>query len=176
MDLVTALFLDARRRWVRQVVNKTLSASSGSSFRATGISNAGGSRASISVKPTDFNRTCVACRPEGARQNQGKRAPTKFSDAGRGMGSHLRKRVNPFPALWSHLFWDQEWCLVLRAVPTAPTTPVHRSKASGGWDWVSPRGPQASLGSFRRSARTLTLAMSDEGGLSSTHHRVPTSV
>ena len=45
------------------------------------------------VEPTEFSRTCVACRPEGARQNQGKRAPTKFSDEGRGMGSHLRKRV-----------------------------------------------------------------------------------
>jgi hypothetical protein len=49
MDLVTALFLDARRRWVLQVV-KALSVSSGSSFRATctGISNAGRSQASSS--------------------------------------------------------------------------------------------------------------------------------
>ena len=54
---------------------------------------------------------------------------------------------------------DQGWCLVLRAVPTAPVTPAHRSKASGGRDWVSPRGPKASLGSFRRSARTLALAV-----------------
>ena len=49
--------------------------------------------------------------------------------------------------------------LVLRAVPTAPVTPAHRSKAPGGWDWVSPRGPKAPLGSFRRSARTLALAV-----------------
>ena len=40
-----------------------------------------------------------------------------------------------------------------------PVTPAHRSKASGGRGWVSPRGPQASLGSFRRSARTLALAV-----------------
>jgi hypothetical protein len=41
----------------------------------------------------------------------------------------------------------------MRAVPAAPVTPVavHRPKASGGRDWVSPRGPQASLGSFARS-------------------------
>ena len=42
MDLVTALFLDVRRRWIKLVV-KALSASSGSSFRATGISNGDGS-------------------------------------------------------------------------------------------------------------------------------------
>ena len=48
---------------------------------------------------------------------------------------------------------------MLRAVPTAPETPVHRSKASGGRDWVSHRGPQASLGSFRRSTRTLALGL-----------------
>ena len=67
----------------------------------------------------------------------------------------------PWSCSWSHIaiFWDQEWCLVLRAVPTAPVAPVHRSKASGGRDWVSPRGPKASLGSFRRSARTLALAV-----------------
>ena len=55
---------------------------------------------------------------------------------------------------------------MLRAVLTAPVTPAHRSKAPGGRDRVSPRGPQASLGSFRRSARTL--APCREGGLSST--------
>jgi hypothetical protein len=37
---------------------------------------------------------------------------------------------------------------VLRAVPTAPVAPAHRSKAPGGRDWVSPRGPKASLGSW----------------------------
>jgi hypothetical protein len=73
---------------------KALSASSGSSFRATGISNERRREPSQQlVKPTEFSRTCVACRPEGARQNQGKRTPTKFSDEGRGMGSNLRKRV-----------------------------------------------------------------------------------
>jgi hypothetical protein len=41
------------------------------------------------------------------------------------------------------IFWDQEWCLVLRAVPTAPVTPAHRSKASWGRDWVSHRGPMS---------------------------------
>ena len=52
------------------------------------------------------------------------------------------------------------WCLVLRAVPTTTVTPVQRSKAPWGRDWVSPRGPQASLGSLRRiSVRTLALAV-----------------
>ena len=60
----------------------------------------------------------------------------------------FRKKSSPEPR-----------CLVLRAVLTAPVTPAHRSKASGGRDWVSPRGPKASLGSFRRSARTLALAV-----------------
>ena len=62
---------------------------------------------------------------------------------------------------WSHILGPGMMPRVvgLWAVPTAPETPVHRSKASGGRDWVSPRGPQASLGSFRRSARTLALAV-----------------
>ena len=69
-------------------------------------------------------------------------------------------KINPFPAVVIvHRIYDQEWCLVLRAVPTAPVTPAHRSKAPGGRDWVFPRGPKASLGSFRRSARTLALAV-----------------
>ena len=37
---------------------------------------------------------------------------------------------------------------MLRAVPTAPVAPAHRSKAPGGRDWLSPRGPNASLGSW----------------------------
>ena len=47
MDLVTALFLDVRRRLIKLVV-KALSVSSGSSFRATYTSNGDGSRASDS--------------------------------------------------------------------------------------------------------------------------------
>ena len=62
---------------------------------------------------------------------------------------------------------------MLRAVPTAPETPVHRSKTSGGRDWVSPQDPQASLGSFRRSALIRPNAGPClEGGLSSTDERV----
>ena len=72
-------------------------------------------------------------------------------------------RFNPFMAMVTCACpCDQGWCLVLQAVPTAPVAPVHRSKAPGGRDWVSLRGLQASLGSFRRSAR-LALAMTHEG-------------
>ena len=56
--------------------------------------------------------------------------------------------VNPFTVVINPIFWDQGWCLVLRAVLKAPVTPAHRSKASGGRDWVPPRGPKASLGSL----------------------------
>ena len=47
------------------------------------------------VKPMDFSRTHVTSRPERARENQGKRARTKFSDGGSGMGSDpYVKRLN----------------------------------------------------------------------------------
>ena len=73
--------------------------------------------------------------------------------------SHVSSHLKPASPCWS-CTQDQGWCLVLRAVPKAPVAPVHRSKASGDrGDWASPRGPQASLGSFRRSARTLALAV-----------------
>ena len=39
------------------------------------------------VKPMDFSRTHLTSRPERARENQGKRAPTKFSD---GLGDGIR--------------------------------------------------------------------------------------
>ena len=73
--------------------------------------------------------------------------------------------------LWSHILGPG---MVPRVADrlNGPCDPVHRSKASDGRDWVSPRGPQASLGSFRRSARTLALAVTREGGLSSTDERV----
>ena len=61
---------------------------------------------------------------------------------------------------------------MLRAVPTAPVTPAHQSKAPGGRDWVSPRGPKASLGSFRLSTIRPNAGPCREGGLSSTDERV----
>ena len=72
------------------------------------------------------------------------------------------ERVNPFPAVVPYSLGPGMVPLVLRVEgrpETTPVTPAHRSKASGGRDWVFPRGPKASLGSFRRSARTLALAV-----------------
>jgi hypothetical protein len=63
MDLVTALFLDVRRRWIELVV-KALSASSGSSFRATAYWHLERRREPSQrlVKPMDFSRTHVTRR------------------------------------------------------------------------------------------------------------------
>ena len=41
----------------------------------------------------------------------------------------------------------------------APVAPTRRSKAPRGGAWVFPRGPQASLGQSRRSARVLAVAV-----------------
>ena len=71
-------------------------------------------------------------------------------------GYYVLTTINPFPVV---VGCTPTRLGMLRAVLTAPVTPAHRSKASGGRDWVSPRGPKASLGSFRRSARTLALAV-----------------
>ena len=58
--------------------------------------------------------------------------------------------VNPFPALVT-----SEVTSLLRAIPTAPVAPARRSKAPRGGVWILSRGPQASLGQSRRSARAL---------------------
>ena len=56
---------------------------------------------------------------------------------------------------------------MLRAVPTSPVTPAHQSKAPGDRerDWVSPRGPKASLGSFHVSTIRPNAGPCREGGL-----------
>ena len=52
------------------------------------------------VKPMDFSRTHVTSRPERARENQGKRARTKFSDGlGDGIRS-VREKVKWLPVIW----------------------------------------------------------------------------
>ena len=51
--------------------------------------------------------------------------------------------VNPFPAVPVVLYTRPGMVpRVAGRPPTAPVTPAHRSKASGGRDLVSPRGPQ----------------------------------
>ena len=61
---------------------------------------------------------------------------------------------------------------MLRAVPTAPVTPTHRSKASGGWDWVSPRGPNSQGLPWVVSTIRPNAGPCREGGLSSTDERM----
>jgi hypothetical protein len=62
--------------------------------------------------------------------------------------------INPFPALVA-----SEATRILRPIPTAPVTTARRSKAPRGGVWVLSRGPQASLGQSRRSARALAVAV-----------------
>ena len=93
MDLVTALFLDVRKK-VDQAGREGLVGIIWLFFSRYWHLERRREPSQRLVKPTDFSRTHVTSRPERARQNQGKRTPTKFSDEERGMGSHLRKRVN----------------------------------------------------------------------------------
>ena len=74
-------------------------------------------------------------------------------------------RYNPFrypfvvPILYAiSNIWGQERCLVLRVVPTAPVTPTHRSKASGGAGLGVPssRGLQAALGAIDKQWQRYT--------------------
>jgi hypothetical protein len=104
MDLVTARFLTVRRRWIKLVVNESLVGIIWLFFLRYWHLEVERRREPSQrlVKPmrphtthgwTSAELTSRPVQKERARM-QGKRAPTKLSDEGRGMGSHLRKRVN----------------------------------------------------------------------------------